>query len=795
MKCSSRQSIILLVVALAICLAAWFVYRALSVSPRITTLPTGSEDLAGSATCRECHERFYELWAPSHHGLAMQPYTEQFAGTNLTTCKRAIQIGEYEYRAFVKKGEGYVLEKGPETEKRLAILHVLGGKNVYYFLTPIEKGRLQTLPLAYDVRLKEWFDTAASAVRHFPGSEIDEAVHWSDPLYTFNTSCYGCHVSQLRRDYDIDTDTYHTKWAEPGINCETCHGPGQEHVRMYRQAGKKDSEPEDLGLISTKTFSAEQMNSMCNSCHAKMSAITVSFKPGDKYFDHFDLVTLEHADFYPDGRDLGENYTMTGWRMSPCVKSGELDCMHCHTSSGRYRFRDAENANAACLPCHKDRVEDATAHTHHKVDSAGNLCVACHIPTTRFARMSRSDHSMRPPTPAATLQFKSPNACNLCHKDKDAVWADSYVRQWHDKDYQKSVLELASLLDAARRGNWEALDRMLAYIGSVERDEIFAASLIRTLVNCESEVKWQPIIEALDKDPSPLVRAAAAQTLSGYFTEDSVPTLLQATKDKYRVVRIRAAGALAAIPPEHLEDKYRSQLTLATGELVESFMARPDDYASHYNKGNFYMERLDYEKALESYQMAIKLRPDFVPPYVNIAFVYNARGLNKDAANSFRKAIALDPNNVAIYLNLGMLLGEMQRPKEAEQAFRMALKVDPKSAAAAYNLGVLLANNQPQESLDWCLKAFELRPDEGKYAYTYAFFLNQRGKTDAAIAVLEDIINRGISYGDTYALLGRIYQGRGETRRAVDVYRAAETNTSLNIRMRQEFKNLRQMLE
>ncbi len=47
--------------------------------------------------------------------------------------------------------------------------------------------------------------------------------------------------------------------------------------------------------------------------------LSVSFRPGDKFFDHFDLVTLEHADYYPDGRDLGENYTFTSWLMSPCA--------------------------------------------------------------------------------------------------------------------------------------------------------------------------------------------------------------------------------------------------------------------------------------------------------------------------------------------------------------------------------------------------------------------------------------------------------------------------------------------
>ena len=152
---------------------------------------------AGSRSCRQCHERFYELWAPSHHGLAMQPYTAEFAESELISHERDIRIGASSFRAFVGAGEGYVREKRPDGGDRHPIAHVLGGKNVYYFLTPMERGRLQTLPLAYDVRNQQWFDTAASGVRHFPGTETDEAVQLTDPLYAINTSCYNCHVSEL----------------------------------------------------------------------------------------------------------------------------------------------------------------------------------------------------------------------------------------------------------------------------------------------------------------------------------------------------------------------------------------------------------------------------------------------------------------------------------------------------------------------------------------------------------------------------------------------------------------------
>ncbi len=784
MKQHLRRIIILIVAGTA----------AVSIAVETSSRPALPEPYAGSASCRRCHEPFYQLWAPSHHGLAMQPYTFEFAQANLTVPEGPVKIGKHEYVACLGKEEGWVLERGSEGEKQLRIVHIMGGKNVYYFLTPLERGRLQTLPVAYDVRTKKWFDTAASGVRHFPHAGPDAPVHWTDPMYTFNTSCHGCHVSQLSTNYDLKTDTYRTTWAEPGINCEACHGPAQEHVRVCETAPASQA-PQDLKIIRTKPFTAEQTNSMCGSCHAKLSPVSVSFKPGDRFFDRFDLTTLEHPDFYPDGRDLGENYTMTSWRMSPCVKSGKLDCMHCHTSSGRYRFQGDEKPNAACLPCHHEKVDNATAHTHHQVDSTGNRCIACHMPITEFARMARSDHSMRPPTPIATLQCKSPNACNLCHKDKDPAWADQQVRQWHKEDYQKPVLEGAALVDAARRGDWRRLDAILAYVGSKDREEIVAASLVRLLHGCDSRTKWPVVIKALQEDASPLVRAAAAQTLEGYVTEESLKALAHATADDYLLVRVRAAGALAGVPAEQLPGEHREAVRRATAELLEALRTRPDDYASQYNLGNFHLQRGDQEPALASFQNALKLRPDFVPPYVNVAFVYNAKGENDKAEASFRKAIALEPNNPVIYLNLGMLLAEMKRLAEAEQALRKCLALDPNAAAAAYNLAVMLAPDRPYESLRWCERAYKLHPEEGKYGYTYAFYLHQRRETEEAVKVLKEMVRRNVPYAEAYALLGEIHLQRGQVDEAVAVYRAAWGNGNLTQSEREGFRAMIRRLE
>ncbi|MFH1113353.1 MAG: tetratricopeptide repeat protein [Pseudomonadota bacterium] len=722
----------------------------------------------GSVSCRKCHEKFYRLWAPSHHGLAMQPYTAELARNKLSPQTEEIVIGGSRYRADIAGGTGWVIERGPEGEKKYRIDHVMGGKNVYYFLTAMDRGRLQTLPTAYDVNKKKWFDMAASGVRHFPG-HTDEPIHWKDRQYTFNTACYGCHVSQISTNYDLKTDTYRTVWKEPGINCETCHGPAEEHIRVC-EAAPKGTVPKDLKMTrGGRDFSKEQNNATCSSCHAKAVVLTDSFRPGDRFFDHFGLVTLENPDYYPDGRDLGENYTYTSWFMSPCVKSGKLDCLHCHTSSGRYKFKAEDKANQACMPCHAEKVDNPARHTHHKSDSPGNKCIACHMPMTDFARMRRSDHSMLPPTPAATIAFKSPNACNACHKDKTPQWADEWVRKWRKRDYQAAVLYRAGLIDAARKRDWNRLTEMLDYVMSKDRDEIFATSLIR-LVPASGDPRVVPALLKAIKDPSPLVRSAAATALQNVPSEESVLALVEASGDVCRLVRVRAAASLAAYTNLPLTDGDKKEIEAANKEYLASILSRPDQWESHYNLGNYYLDLHDFKQAVASYEKALQMEPRGVLAMVNKAMAYARMGENQKAKDSLQKALNVSPDNAAANFNLGLLKAEENDPASAEKHLRAALKADPQMAQAAYNLSVILSKDRIDEAVDFCKKAAELRPDVPRYAFTLAFYQQQDGDLPEAARVLEGLIAKYPAYADAYVLLGGTYEKQGNKAEARKTY-------------------------
>jgi hypothetical protein len=42
-------------------------------------------------------------------------------------------------------------------------------------------------------------------------------------------------------------------------------------------------------------------------------------------------------------------------------------------------------------------------------------------------------HTFRFITPAETDAYKTPNACNICHKDKSTAWATSVLKTWKDR--------------------------------------------------------------------------------------------------------------------------------------------------------------------------------------------------------------------------------------------------------------------------------------------------------------------------------------------------------------------------
>lgn len=754
-------------------------------------------EYAGSESCRECHERFYSLWSPSHHGKAMQPIDSIFLKTEITPHEEQVEVEGNTYQMVETNDSLFCMEYQPGKEKpnKLPVVWALGGRNVFYFLTPWDKGRLQTLPLAYDVNTKKWYNNPASGVRHFADPDLeDAAVDWRHSLFTFNTTCHSCHVSQLEKNYDANNNTYHTIWKEPGINCETCHGPSAKHAKVMYEAAKNGTELElsEMEIITTSTFTPEQHNSSCSPCHAKMSPITTSYPPGERFYDHFNLVTLENPDFYPDGRDLGENYTYDTWSQNKCQMESDLHCVSCHTSSGRNRFAGHENANNACIKCHEKQATNFEEHTHHKTEDV--TCISCHMPKTMFARMTRSDHSFRPPMPAATIAFGSPNSCNICHEDKSPQWANKFVTKWKGEEYQKSTLYYGELIKAARDdNNFSRAQEMLKAIKENKPNEIFVASYIRLLEGREVEGKTNTLVYAANNNPSPLVRSAAIDGLRGQVSPEAKDALIKATQDTFRLVRVSAGATLAYFPDQYLTPTEKANRDRAFTEYKTYLIARPDHWSSHYNLGNFDMGRGNYSGAIDAFEKASQLEPEIISPYVNASLAYSYEQNYAKAEEKLKMALSYAPEDAATNVNYGLLLGELGRYGEAKKAYRTALKSDPTLITAAYNLSIIIANDSiSKDSISEVLKyskmAYDLAKDDPKYAYTHAYFLKKAGKNKDALKIASNIVDKNPNFMDAYMFMESIYAETGDKKQITNMYEKALKNNALSAEVRQNLQ-------
>jgi len=105
---------------------------------------------------------------------------------------------------------------------------------------------------------------------------------------------------------------------------------------------------------------------------------------------------------------------------------------------------------------------------------------------------------------------------------------------------------------------------------------------------------------------------------------------------------------------------------------------------------------------------------------------------------------------------MGLLKAERKDARQAEKYIKAALKADPQMAQAAYNLCIITSKDSLEEAIGFCRKASELRPDDPRYAFTLAYYLNQKGSTDDALRTLNAIIEKYPQYKDAQMLRDEI---------------------------------------
>jgi protein O-GlcNAc transferase len=130
-----------------------------------------------------------------------------------------------------------------------------------------------------------------------------------------------------------------------------------------------------------------------------------------------------------------------------------------------------------------------------------------------------------------------------------------------------------------------------------------------------------------------------------------------------------------------------------------------DDPVQLFQQAQDAHEAGNLKQALELYERALKLRPEFPEAEYQRANVYVALERLPEAEKSFRRAIELQPEWTLPYLALGMLLMRKEQFTEAEKLLSRSLELDEDNFVALVNLTVLnLRTKAPRDRLQRLLE-------------------------------------------------------------------------------------------
>jgi predicted CXXCH cytochrome family protein len=119
-----------------------------------------------------------------------------------------------------------------------------------------------------------------------------------------------------------------------------------------------------------------------------------------------------------------------------------VTCFSCHDVHGTQNQAVLwKPATRICLDCHGPNAANGPhapsieAHTHHKPDSAGSECIACHMPKIEqtIGDVNVRAHTFKFITPAQTDALGVPNACNVRHADKSSGWSATALKSWTER--------------------------------------------------------------------------------------------------------------------------------------------------------------------------------------------------------------------------------------------------------------------------------------------------------------------------------------------------------------------------
>ncbi|WP_239493147.1 tetratricopeptide repeat protein [Luteitalea sp. TBR-22] len=712
-----------------------------------------SATYVGRGRCVTCHQEENARYQGSHHDLAMQEATP-------ATVLGDFSDATFSYAGTVSRfttrdGKYIVTTDGPDGRVRdFEVAYVFGVYPLQQYLIGFPDGRYQALSIAWDARPKaqggqRWYHL-------YPDEKVThtDVLHWTRFSQNWNAQCATCHSTNLRKAYDRATDTYKTTWSELDVSCESCHGPASAHVAWAERHGPGKADPSlsatDLGLtvslrerrgatwtmqgtrgIAARTPAPGATRAeveICAPCHARRAERVDAHVPGQPLLMSYRPTFLSAGLYRPDGQMEDEVYNYGSFLQSRMHAAG-VTCSDCHDP---HSLKQKGEGNGVCAQCHLPTTFDVRSHHGHEPGTPGASCVACHMPTVTYMGVdARHDHSFRVPRPDFSERFGTPDTCTSCHKGKTPAWAAAALDRWRTPAWRQRP-HFAPAFAAAAQGRVDAAGPLRAIASDATQPAITRATALEWLSATAPEQAEQAL-DALARDPQPLVRLSVAQGLSRLEPAARARVGGALLEDPMRVIRLDAASALAGEPAQWLPAGQRAALERAMADLRTSEVFNGDRPESYVNLALMEERRGNVAGAIAEYEAATRYAPWFLPAYVNLAELQRQGGDEVKAEATLRRALVAVPGDPGVLYALGLSVYRQQRALEA---------VDLLKQAAARG------------------------PEVPRYPFAYALALESQRKYDEALAVIDAALVR---HPDNRDLLDA---GLGIAQKASDVNRA-----------------------
>ncbi len=214
------------------------------------------------------------------------------------------------------------------------------------------------------------------------------------------------------------------------------------------------------------------------------------------------------------------------------------------------------------------------------------------------------------------------------------------------------------------------------------------------------------------------------------------------------------------------------------GKAIENYEKAigldPEYVESYLGLGRIYLvETQEFDKSLEMYGMAKDLAPDDPYSRTSLAYAHSVMGNYQESVNEYVEAVQLEDEDPDIFLNLGYAYEKMQMDLAALNAYRRAQELAPSDARAAQQLAHIYYR---AGLFDQAIAAYEkVRGFGAASSYTLktlGFLYMKVGQLEDAETLFLTVLEKEPEDFGSRANLASVYRANGEFSKAVGQYEA-----------------------